>query len=160
MRDVVLMGSVLLALATAVGFSACGRVESEDPGRGSDEGVGEAPQATQVFCHWAGATVEEGEWLECQNCVWRYCQCLHTGQWGHCTNTEPPQGACDWTHPDWTNPACSEGGTLPCDWTHPDWQNPACQSTPPPGGGQACTTCHTHGVPQGTPPPHIHTWLP
>lgn len=159
MHDAYLKGSLFLALASALAFSACGDVEPENLGEGGDGGVAEAPQAL-VSCHWAGASVHVGEWLECDHCVWRYCQCQHNGKWANCTNHAPPSGACDWTKPDWTNPACSSGGTLPCDWTAPDWQNPSCQNTPPPGGGQACITCHPGGPPSGTPPPHIHTWLP
>lgn len=111
-------------------------------------------------CSWQGSTVNQGEWLECKYCAWQYCQCKPDGSWGSCTNTPPSQGACDWSQPDWSNPSCSEGGSKPCDWSNPDWQNPSCAKTPPPSGGSACVSCHSNGVPQGVPPPHVHTWLP
>jgi hypothetical protein len=149
--------SVLLLLASVLAFSACDGVEGENPGH--SDVPGEASQAVEVVCHWQGATVHQGQWLECPSCLWRYCQCQPNGFWGNCSNDEPDQGACDWTNPDWTDPACSGGGSKPCDWTKPDWQNPSCNDTAPPGGGQKCTTCHPGGPPQGTPPPHIHTWL-
>lgn len=148
----------IATLGSALALSACNEVELEAPGE-EDDVLVEAPEAVQGTCHWQGATVKQGAWHECAHCQWRYCQCQPNGMWGNCTNQPPPGGACDWTKPDWTNPACSGGGSKPCDWTNPDWTNPSCQNTPPPGGGQACTSCHPGGPPSGTPPPHIHTWL-
>lgn len=111
-------------------------------------------------CYWQGASVKEGSWLECKSCYWQYCQCQPDGRWAYCSNTPPSQGSCDWSNPDWTDPACSEGGSKPCDWTQPDWQNPECSQNPPPGGGNACSSCHANGVPPGSPPSTLHPWLP
>jgi hypothetical protein len=148
---------LFIALAAASALSAC-------DGPGSERAAGgatptERREARSSTCYWDGAEVHSGEWLECDDCVWQYCQCQHDGHWGHCTNEPPHDGACDWTDPDWSDPACSEGGRKPCDWEAPDWTNPACQDTPPPGTDKTCFTCHTDGPPPGTPPPHIHTWL-
>jgi hypothetical protein len=150
-------GTWFMVLASALVAPACDEAKWESP---AESGLlGEVSQASSGSCHWQGATVDEGEWLECGHCVWRYCQCQHDGGWGHCTNHEPSGGACDWSHPDWSDPACSEGGSKPCDWSNPDWQNPDCNDNSPPGGGPKCTSCHPNGPPEGTPPPHVHTWL-
>lgn len=82
--------------------------------------------ASGTQCSWQGSTVFEGKWLECTNCKWRYCQCQPDSRWGNCTNEKPEEGACDWSKPDWSNPACQNDGTKPCDWSKPDWSNPAC----------------------------------
>ncbi len=148
-----------LIASMCLASAGMGCVGVED-GEASDHEVAQVQRAVTSGCHWQGASVNPGEWLECTSCVWRFCQCQPDGGWGNCSNSPPPGGACDWTHPDWTNPACSDGGRLPCDWTHPDWRNPDCQENAPPGSGaQPCTGCHAT-VPEGTPPPHIHTWLP
>lgn len=86
--------------------------------------TGSQPGAT---CSWRGAKVQVGKWLECPDCVYRFCQCQSNGGWGNCKNDQPSEGACDWSNPDWSNPACSEGGSKPCDWSNPDWSNPSCQ---------------------------------
>ncbi|PRP96235.1 hypothetical protein ENSA7_70490 [Enhygromyxa salina] len=154
MNNLYANASALLILGWALLLPAC----SGPAPAGPSQAIGVTPLASGT-CFWQGASVEEGAWLECGHCVWRYCQCQPNGSWGNCTNDEPDDGACDWTMPDWDDPACSDGGTLPCDWTMPDWTNPSCQDTPPPGGGQACTNCHANGVPEGTPPPEDHDWL-
>jgi hypothetical protein len=130
-------GGATLMLASALALSACAGLESENPG--APEAPGEAWQAVGPQCHWDGASVDVAEWLECSYCRWRYCQCQPDGRWGKCTNEPPPEGGCDWTNPDWSDPACS-GGSKPCDWTNPgDWDNPSCQD----GGGQSCSgSCH------------------
>lgn len=135
MYNTYLNGSVLLVLALA--FSACEGAQAERSAEPVD--LGEAVQAL-TQCHWDGASVDVGEWLECDHCRWRYCRCQPNGRWGQCTNEEPPTGACDWTNPDWSDPACSGGGTKPCETGDPtDWQNPSCEG----GGGQSCSgTCH------------------
>ncbi len=137
--------SVLLIAALAL--SACEGARSEISGEA--EGAGEAVQALSQ-CHWDGASVDEGEWLECDHCRWRYCQCQWDGRWGNCTNQRPPEGGCDWTNPDWSDPACG-GGSKPCDRMDPtDWQNPSCQE----GGGQSCSgSCHG---PRSGPRPSSH----
>lgn len=81
---------------------------------------------TVALCSWAGASVKAGEWLECPTCKYRFCQCQANSSWGQCGGSEPSQGSCDWSNPDWSNPACQTGGSKPCDWSNPDWSNPAC----------------------------------
>jgi hypothetical protein len=126
----------------------------------ADPAVSQVEQAVRNRCHWQGASVHEGEWLECPRCVWRFCQCMPDGSWGNCRNDRPSGGACDWTNPDWTDPACSEGGRVPCDWSNPDWENPDCQENSPPGSGaRSCRECHGDSVPRGTPPRGAHSWL-
>ncbi|WP_141735277.1 hypothetical protein [Oligoflexus tunisiensis] len=103
--------------------------------------------AASATCTWRQSKVFSGEWLECTDCVWRFCQCQDNGSWGNCTNDPPPQ-ACDWNNPDWSNPACSEGGFKPCDWNQPDWNNPACNAAHPGGvPNQNCASCHPNGIP-------------